>query len=366
MRFNIPRETLLKPLQIVCGVVERRQTLPILSNVLMSVNNNVLRLLATDLEVELIAKTDIKDAEDGEVTVSARKLVDICRALPDGSQIEVNESKGKIQIKAGKSRFVLSTLPVDEFPKVAGLKSLVTFDMPAAAIKNLIDKTYFAMAQQDVRYYLNGVLLELGADKIRAVATDGHRLSVCDATVKTGASKTTQSIVPRKGILELQRLMAEPEENATVTLSENHLRVDLGGITYTAKLVDGKFPDYERVIPQNTSKRLVGDRSVLKDALHRTSILSNEKYRGIRLKISNGGLVASASNPELEEAEEFVVVDYNGDELEIGFNVNYIIDALAAISSNEVELLFTDSNGSCLIQPRDNKENRHVVMPMRL
>lgn len=366
MKFKILRETLLKPLQIVSGVVERRQTLPILSNVLMSVNDNELRLLATDLEVELIAKTSLEDAEDGEVTVSARKLVDICRALPEGSQIEVNESKGKIQIKSGKSRFVLSTLPVDEYPKVTSLKPIVSFEMPSSAIKELIDKTYFAMAQQDVRYYLNGVLLEMGADRIRAVATDGHRLSVCDALVKTGAPKTTQSIVPRKGILELQRLMTESAENATVTLSENHLRVDLGGIAYTAKLVDGKFPDYDRVIPQNTTKRLVGNRAVLKDALHRTSILSNEKYRGIRLKISNGGLVASASNPELEEAEEFVVVDYNGDDLEIGFNVNYIIDALAAISTNEVEILFTDSNGSCLIQPRDNKDSRHVVMPMRL
>ena len=201
---------------------------------------------------------------------------------------------------------------------------------------------------------------------MRVVATDGHRLSVCDGAIQSNAKRLIQAIIPRKGVLELQRLMADSHGQVLITLSENHVRATFNGITYTSKLVDGKFPDYDRVIPQNTTKKVVADRLILKDALHRAAILSNEKYRGVRLKIGRNGLVASTSNPELEEAEEHIDVDYNGDELEIGFNVTYIIDALSAVTSDEIELLFTDGNSSCLIQPRDNRDCRHVIMPMRL
>ena len=366
MKLTLTRETLLKPLQVVSGVVERRQTLPILSNVFMSVSNNVLKLVTTDLEVELITETALTNAEDGEVTVAARKLMDICRALPEGTLLDISENKGKVQLKAGKSRFSLSTLPVEEFPKIQKLNENVTVNIVASVLKNIIDKTYFAMAQQDVRYYLNGVLFEIDGSRLRAVATDGHRLSVCDGEIKSNSKNLVQAIIPRKGILELQRLITEPEAQVAITISENHMRAEFSGITYTSKLVDGKFPDYDRVIPQNTTKKVVAERAVLKDALHRASILSNEKYRGVRLKVSPQGLVASTSNPELEEAEEHIDVDYNGDDLEIGFNVTYIIDALAAISCDEIELLFTDGNSSCLIQPRDTKDCRHVIMPMRL
>lgn len=366
MKFNLLRETLLKPLQMVSGVVERKQTLPILSNVLMSLHENVLRLVATDLEVELIAQTPVESIEDGDVTISARKLLDICRALPEGAQIEISESKNKVNLKAGKSRFSLSTLPANEFPKIQGLLSNISFSLAASELKTLIDKTYFAMAQQDVRFYLNGILFEIDAEKLRAVATDGHRLSICDSIVKTNATALIHAVIPRKGVLELQRMISDPDEISTIILSGNHVRVEIGGSTFTSKLIDGKFPDYERVIPQNTTKRLIGNRIALKQALHRASILSNEKYRGIRLKISNGCLVASANNSELEEAEETVAVDYNGEELEMGFNVNYIIDALTAISTDDVEFLFTDADGSCLIQPRNSKDSQHVVMPMRL
>lgn len=366
MKLTLTREALLKPLQVVSGVVERRQTLPILSNVFMSVNSNVLKLITTDLEVELIAEAPLASAGDGEVTVAARKLLDICRALPEGTMLDISEIKGKVQLKAGKSRFSLSTLPVDEFPKIQRLEENVTISVDGTTLKGMLDKTYFAMAQQDVRYYLNGILFEIDGERLRVVATDGHRLSVCDGAIQSNAKRLMQAIIPRKGVLELQRLMADSEGQVSITLSENHVRATFNGITYTSKLVDGKFPDYDRVIPQNTTKKIVADRLVLKDALHRAAILSNEKYRGVRLKISQNGLVASTSNPELEEAEEHIDVDYNGDELEIGFNVTYIIDALAAVTSSEIELLFTDGNSSCLIQPRDNKDCRHVIMPMRL
>ena len=366
MKLTLTRETLFKPLQVVSGVVERRQTLPILSNVFMSVRNNLLKLIATDLEVELVTETILMNSEDGEVTVAARKLMDICRALPEGTMLDISENKGKVQLKAGKSRFSLSTLPADDFPKVQKLNETVTVTIVASVLKNIIDKTYFAMAQQDVRYYLNGVLFEIEGDRLRAVATDGHRLSVCDGVVKTNSQTLVQAIIPRKGILELQRLISDPNAPITITLSVNHIRAEFEGLTYTSKLIDGKFPDYERVIPQNTTKKIVADRTVLKDALHRASILSNEKYRGVRLKVTQGNLIASTSNPELEEAEEHIEVDYNGDDFEIGFNVTYIIDALSAISCDEIELLFTDGNSSCLIQPRDTKDCRHVIMPMRL
>lgn len=366
MRFNLLRESLLKPLQMVCGVVERRQTLPILSNVLMSVHANGLRLVTTDLEVELISHAVVESIQDGDVTTSARKLLDICRALPVGAQIEISEANNKVHLKSGKSRFSLSTLPANEFPKIQGLAQNLSFRLATPELKKLIDSTHFAMAQQDVRYYLNGILFVIDADRLRAVATDGHRLSVCDSVVKTNVEMQTNVVIPRKGILELQRIILNPDEIATIILYGNHIRIEIGESIFTSKLIDGKFPDYERVIPQRTTKKVICDRLTLKEALLRASILSNEKYRGIRLKIFNDTLTACANNTDLEEAEELISVEYLGEELEIGFNVNYIIDALSAISSTDVELLLTDADGSCLIQARDIQASRHVVMPMRL
>ena len=321
MKLTLSRETLLKPLQVVSGVVERRQTLPILSNVLISVSNNVLRLITTDLEVELVTETTLTDAEDGEVTVAARKLMDICRALPEETILDISENKGKVQLKANKSRFTLSTLPVEEFPKLHKFDEITTVKILGSVLKKIIDTTYFAMAQQDVRYYLNGVLFEIDGVRLRAVATDGHRLSLCDGEIKSNSKNMIQVIVPRKGIIELQRLITDPENEITLTFNENHIRAQFRELTYTSKLVDGKFPDYERVIPQTATKKVIAKRMVLKEALHRAAILSNEKYRGVRLKVTPSDLIASTSNPELEEAEEHINIDYNGDDLEIGFNV---------------------------------------------
>lgn len=366
MKLLTNRETILNPLQTVNGVVERRQTQPILSNVLINVTADTLRMTATDCEVELTAQSKIENATAGETTVSARKLMDIVRALPEGAAIELSESKGKLTVKSGRSRFSLSTLPVTDFPLVPKTEGTTRFEIGTSKLRNAIARTQFAMAQQDVRYYLNGLLLEIDANRIRAVATDGHRLSLCDVEVNSGVEKTLQVIVPRKGVLELLRLMPDTDETATVTLSENHIRVEFAGTVFSSKLIDGKFPDYQRVIPQGAMKKLVGDRETIRQALHRASILSNEKYRGIRLKLGNGVMVAIANNPELEEAEEEIDVDYTSDAIEIGFNVNYILDVLAAIDVQEVEMQFIDSNSSCLIQPRGEKTKRYVIMPMRL
>lgn len=367
MKFKIQRESILKPLNIVSGVVERRQTLPILSNILLKISDdNELSMTTTDLEVELISKMTIDDADPGEITIPARKLLDICRTLPEGAIVEMSLKNDKVTLKSGKSRFTLATLPVSDFPSTEDISNNVHFSIPQKQLRNIIGRTQFAMAQQDVRYYLNGLLLEVSADKLRAVATDGHRLSLCDTDVSAEVSEIQNIIVPRKGVMELHRLLEDVEDEARISIGANHIKVELEDISFTSKLVDGRFPDYERVLPQRVDKIVYSERDSLKQALTRASILSNEKYRGIRLQLKNGEICALANNPDLEEAEEVIDVVYEGDELEIGFNVNYIIDALSAIESPDVQLGFSDSNSSCLIQPKGEDSCKYVVMPMRL
>ena len=364
MKFSAARETLLKPLQAVIGVVERRQTMPILSNVLLVAKDGQLSVTATDLEVELVAHTDVTSESEGEITVSGRKLLDICRALPDGSSIGVSLSGEKLTLRSGRSRFNLATLPAAEFPVVEDIKASQTLSVSQETLGRLIEKTHFSMAQQDVRYYLNGMLLETGGGQLRAVATDGHRLALCQAAAE-GSADEQQVIVPRKGVLELQRLMSG-EGDVDVELGSNHIRIQLAGIRFTSKLIDGRFPEYERVIPKESSNQLQADRGTFKGALQRTAILSNEKYRGIRLVIRDSGVVLQAHNPEQEEAEEELEVDYNGEDIEIGFNVNYLLDALSAVEGDDVTLSVQDSNSSCLIREPGNEDSTFVVMPMRL
>ncbi|NOX44104.1 MAG: DNA polymerase III subunit beta [Gammaproteobacteria bacterium] len=367
MKFKIQRESILKPLNIVNGVVERRQTLPILSNVYLAIDNdNVMSLKTTDLEVELISKTLLDNAQPGEVTIPAKKLLDICRTLPESAQVEISLKNDKVLLKSGKSRFTLSTLPTSEFPGTENVTNKLQFVIAQKQFKNIIGRTQFAMAQQDVRYYLNGLMFEVGASVLRAVATDGHRLSLCDTAVSVEVKDLQSVIVPRKGVIELHRLLSDSDDEATVSISNNHIKVEMNDITFTSKLVEGRFPDYARVLPQHVDKIVYADREHLKQALTRASILSNEKYRGIRLQLTNGEIKALANNPELEEAEEVIDVVYQGADLEIGFNVNYVIDALSAIDSTEVQLGFSDSNSSCLIQPKGVDNCKYVVMPMRL
>ena len=365
MKLSAARDVLLRPLQAVIGVVERRQTMPILSNVLLVARDGQLSITATDLEVELVATAEVDVESGGEITVSGRKLLDICKALPDGAEIGMSLAGEKLGVRSGRSKFSLATLPAAEFPTVEDIKAGQTITVPQEALARLIDKTHFSMAQQDVRYYLNGMLLETGGKHLRAVATDGHRLALCQAALDGDELAEQQVIVPRKGVLELQRLMGA-NGNLDIELGANHVRIQLDGIRFTSKLIDGRFPEYERVIPQESPNELKADKETLRSALQRTAILSNEKYRGIRLIIRDSGVVLQAHNPEQEEAEEEVEVEYSGDDIEIGFNVNYLLDAIGAIDGDEVTLSVVDSNSSCLLREPGNDDSRFVVMPMRL
>lgn len=367
MKFVVSREALLKPLQLVAGVVERRQTLPVLSNVLIVLNGEQLSLTGTDLEVEIVGRVHLEQpGESGEITVPARKLVDICRSLPDGSKIEFFQEDQRIIVKSGRSRFTLSTLPASDFPNVEDTPGNLRFSCAQQEVKRLIERTAFAMAQQDVRYYLNGMLWEVRQDQLRVVATDGHRMAMCTRAIAVNTPDVIQAILPRKGVLELSRLLDDSTAQVEVTLSGNHIRVTSPDYTFTSKLVDGKFPEYERVLPRGGNKTIIGSRLELKQAFGRTAILSNEKYRGVRLLLSDGLLTIVANNPEQEEAEEQVVVDYNGDSLEVGFNVSYLQDVTNVIQHENIKITLSDANSSALLEEPDNSDSLYVVMPMRL
>ncbi len=366
MKLTIQREILLKPLQQVTGVVERRQTLPILGNVLLNATARELKLTATDLEVELQAKAKLAVAEPGDVTLPARKLLDICRTLPEGADIDISVKRERATVQSGKSRFTLATMPADEFPVVDKIKSPQKFKVPQNELRQVIDRTAFSMAQQDVRYYLNGLMLEPDQGVLRAVATDGHRLAICELPMDVGTSTGQQVIVPRKGIQELHRLLEDDTDAIQVEIGTNHIRITTRELRFTSKLIDGRFPDYHRVIPKDANKSLIINREVLRQALTRTSILSNEKYRGIRLDISKNKLKIQAHNPEQEEAVDELEVTYDNDPLEIGFNVTYLLDVLAAVDSDVVEFLLNDANSSALIHKPGIDDCRYVVMPMRL
>ena len=366
MKFTIKREQLLRPLQAVIGVVERKQTLPILSNVLIDASGGKIGMVTTDLEVELAASIDADIEVEGRLTVPARKLFDICKALSDGTVVEITQEEERIVVKAGRSRFTLSILPPDDFPIVDELKSPSTFKVSEGSFKRLIEKTSFAMAQQDVRYYLNGLMLEMVGDELRAVASDGHRLALCEMRGEFGFTAGRQVIVPRKGINELNRLLEGGDAWIEVAVDENHIRINQHNFRFTSKLIDGKFPDYRRVMPSSAGHILQSEREVLRNALQRTAILSNEKYRGVRLDMNGTSLKIQAQNPELEEAEEELEVAYEGPSMEIGFNVNYLVDALTVIDDNEVQIRVTDQNSSCLIGGSQSEDCRYVVMPMHL
>jgi DNA polymerase III subunit beta len=364
MKFSAERESLLAALQSVIGVVERRQTMPILANLLLSADQGRLSITATDLEVELVAAAEITSGADGKLTVPGRKLLDICRSLPEGVTLTFTQDGDKLTVKAGRSRFVLATLPAADFPMIDELAQQQSLQLPQADLRRLLDKTHFSMAQQDVRYYLNGMLLEMDGKMLRTVATDGHRLALCEMDLPSKATGQ-QVIVPRKGVLELQRLLGT-EGDVQITVGSNHIRAQIGDVRFTSKLIDGRFPEYSRVIPAASPKAVIADRDALRAALQRTAILANEKYRGIRLALKKNSMTLQAHNPEQEEAEEQVEVTYKGDELEVGFNVGYLLDALAAVDGNEVEIGVTDGNSSCLVRAPGATSARYVVMPMRL
>lgn len=368
MQFSILREELLKPLQLVVGVVERKQTMPVLSNVLIVIDDQQLSLTGSDSEVELIGRATLSEAVDnGEITVPARKLMDICKNLPAEALINFRLDEQKMLISSGRSRFTLTTLPASDFPQMNEHEDSFSFELPQGNLRYIIERTSFAMAQQDVRYYLNGLLLETGPGRLRAVATDGHRLALCDAEAAGIENEAPhQVIVPRKGVLELARLMSDENANVRVSLGANYIRATDSHFTFTSKLVDGKFPDYDRVLPRGGDKLVIAERQQLREALNRASILSNEKYRGIRLQFEQGLLRAQANNPEQEAAEEEVTIDYNSSPLDIGFNVSYLLDVLGVMTSSEVRITLSDANSSALLQEGDSSDSSYVVMPMRL
>ncbi len=366
MKFAIRQEQFIHPLQMIGSIVERRQTTPILSNILVRVTPQQLSITGTDLEVEMITHINIDNAEPGETTLPARKMIDICRALPAESDIEIKVDGSRATIRSGKSRFTLSTLPGSEFPELNELKNSLDFSLPQCKLKQLIENTSFSMAQQDVRYFLNGICMEIGNGYLRTVATDGHRLAICSVPFNQDVGGEYRFIIPRKAIIELSRLLVEQEDPVTVQVGSNHVRFLFPTLVFTAKLIDGQFPDYQRVIPVNNNNKLITDRTELLQALKRASILSNEKHRSIRLNFSDSKLRVFAHNQEQEEAEEEIQVQYQGDDLEIGFNVTYLLDALQAVKEQRVTVLFGDSSSSCLISCSGATECSYIVMPMRL
>ncbi len=366
MKFQIEKETLLNPLQQIIGAVEKRQTVPALSNVLLRATENSLTLTATDLEIELVSHIAMIIDQPGDITVPARKLLDICKSLPNESMINFSVKDNKALVQSGRSRFSLATLAANDFPALDAINSVNEFEIAQKTLRDLIDKTAFAMAQQDVRYYLNGLMLEVSANNLRAVATDGHRLAYCEKETTADIADIKQVILPRKGVLELVRLLSDTEDKVKVILGSNHLQVEFNDLRLTSKLIDGRFPDYNRVMPTDGNNVITADREQLRQALIRTSILSNEKYRGIRLILEKNLVKLQAHNPDQEEADVELEVDYKGDEIEIGFNVNYMLDVLNVTNSEMVQAALRDSNSSFLLTYPDQEDCKYVIMPMRL
>ena len=360
------RDELLAPLSAVSGIIERRHTLPILSNVLIEKSGDALSFLATDIEIQIVSRTALEQGGEARgVTVGARKLVDILRALPDG-EVTLSTQDKRLQVKSGRSRFTLQTLPAEDFPKLSRPAGDVSkFSLPQKALRKLLSLVQYAMAQQDIRYYLNGLLLVVEDKQLKLVATDGHRLAYCSTPLDADLPRQ-EVIVPRKTILELSKLMADSDEPVNIEISATQAAFSFGNIELVSKLVDGKFPDYTRVIPKDHKNTTKIDRELLRQALSRAAILSNEKFRGVRWVLADGVLKIVSSNAEQEEANEELEVNYSGVPLDIGFNVTYLIDALANMTQEMVKLELSDSNSSALFTIPDNNTFKYVVMPMRI
>ena len=361
------RDTLLAPLQSVSGIVERRHTLPILSNVLLEKKGDRLTLLATDIEIQITTSTECAGGEgDGAVTVGARKMQEILRSLPDTAEVSLVLEDKRLQVRAGKSRFSLQTLPADDFPRMTVSEGETRqFSISQKAFRQLISKTQYSMAAQDVRYYLNGLLLLVEGKELRAVATDGHRLAYASVEIDTDLPRQ-EMILPRKTVLELNRLLVDTDDQLNITLTPNQVRFSFGSVVLVSKLIDGKFPDYERVVPATLKNHMKVGRQTLMQAMQRAAILTNEKFRGVRVVLGDNSLKLVAANAEQEEAQEEVEVDYTGDAIDVGFNVGYLLDVLNNIHADEIQWSFNDANSSALITLPGNDRFKYVVMPMRI
>ena len=360
------RNALLASLSAVVGVVERRHTLPILSNLLLEKKDGKLTLLATDLELQVSTQLDAQAGDDFAITIAARKLFDIVRALPDSAKLKLDTKDSQVVVSAGKSRFTLQTLPAADFPRVetgAGLGEAIR--LPQKTLKRLLQLVQFAMASQDIRYYLNGMLLVLDGRQLRVVATDGHRLSYAETGLETEA-EAREVIIPRKTVVELSKLLSDVDDPVELRIGANQVTITLPGTELVTKVVDGKFPDYQRVIPANQPRHLKANRQSVMQALQRAAILSNEKFRGVRLVMSENTLGIVCNNNEQEEAADEIEVSYNGDPLDVGFNVTYLLDGLGAVNTDEITLSLGDANSSMLLTSDGEPGFKYVVMPMRI
>ena len=366
--LQIERDALLLPLQAVTGIVEKRHTLPILSNVLIERKKERLNLIATDLEIQITTSCEAggKVSEDHSLTVSARKLQDILRSLPDKSEATLDLQANKVQLKAGKSRFNLQTMPADDFPKMADAGELqAKFSISQKLLQDLLLLVQYAMAQQDIRYYLNGLLLVLDGSKIKVVATDGHRLSYAEGTLSASHDKR-EVILPRKAVLELSRQLSSGDAEVQIEIYASQVRFRYGSSELVTKIIDGKFPDFTRVIPVNYTKTITLGRQELLQSLQRAAILSNEKFRGVRWMLTGDSLRVSCTNTEQEEAQEELEVAYSGEALDVGFNITYLLDVLNNVHTEKIDCSFGDANSSMLITIPGRDDFRYVVMPMRI
>ena len=361
------RDELLAPLAAVSGIIERRHTLPILSNVLIDGAGENLSFLATDIEIQIAARSGLGSSRDSRAfTVGARKLLDILRALPEEAEVNLQLQDKRLLVKAGRSRFTLQTLPAEDFPRLArAAGDSARFSLPQKVLRRQLSLVHYAMAQQDIRYYLNGLLMVVDAGELRLVATDGHRLAFASLALEASMPKQ-EAIVPRKTVLELTKLLADSDDEVRIELSGSQAAFTFGSIELVTKLVDGKFPDYTRVIPTQHKNVLQAQREPLRQALQRAAILSNEKFRGVRWVLGDSSLKIVSSNAEQEEAQEELEVGYNGDALDIGFNVNYLLDVLNNVPGGEIECAFGDASSSVLISYASEKDFKYVVMPMRI
>jgi DNA polymerase-3 subunit beta len=363
---QIPRDALLKPLQAVSGIVERRHTLPILANVLLEHSDGRLFVTATDLEMQITAHSELPGKETQATTVAARKLQDLLRALPEDSLVTIDGTANRMSIRAGRSRFNLQALSAADYPRIGvGQDQVQALKLPQREFRGLLKSAEFAMAQQDIRYYLNGMLLVIDKGSLQAVATDGHRLSWASIAV-AGDYARQEVILPRKTVLELSKLLADSDDPLTLDILANQVRFRFANIELVSKVVDGKFPDYNRVIPTGNSKRIAFDRNLLLAALQRAAILSNEKFRGVRLVLGNDQLKIICTNSEQEEAEEELEISYKGDALDVGFNITYLVDVLQNMAMDRVEVAFGDANSSALVTVPERDDYKYVVMPMRI
>ena len=366
LKIKTTNDKLLGPLQQVTGIVERRHTLPILSNVLISASEGSVDFLATDLEVQITSRAVLDDGAEGSVTAAARKLYDILRSLPEDAEVSLEAKESRMTVRAGKSRFNLQTLAAADFPRMVEAKDASrTLTLPQKALKDALGLVQFAMAVQDIRYYLNGVLVSVDKDTLRVVATDGHRLSYASQDLGSDHG-SVEAILPRKTVLELIKLLGDTDDPVSLAIGSNQVRFSFAGIEIVSKIVEGKFPDYQKVIPTTHKNRVDLDRAALAQSLNRAAILSNEKIRGVRLVFTKDALSIICTNNEQEEAEEGLAIDYSGDPLDIGFNISYLLDVLNHVGTPTVSFAMGDSNSSALVQMPGRDDFKYVVMPMRI